>query len=196
MQARARRWDFFDNASTLPEIGGLALLSAQNLNNPQSIITPHAKAVPNVAPSNITSNAVRRTDKRKRANVVTRVGGLASLVGGYTSRAGHWADAVWWLLWIKNEAELAVWNAQRGSRRLTAGIITDVMTRVLEVGVRNGGIMPGGEVDQPMEGGHHRHGHGRRHDYGGRCYQGGHHRHHRQPGIQRHGLTRRDIYCG
>lgn len=147
---QGRTLGFFDNASALPEIGGLALLSAQNLNNPLSIITLHAKAVPNVAPSNISPTQYEEL-KRKRANVVTRVGGLSSLVGGYTSRSGYWADAVWWLLWLKNESELAVWNAQRGSRRLTAGIITDVMTRVLETGVRNGGIMPGGEVDQPME---------------------------------------------
>ena len=140
----------FDNAGGLPEIGGLALLSAQNLNNRQSIITTHAKAVPGVLPSLITPTQYEEL-KRKRANVVTRVGGLSTMVGGYTSRAGYWADAVWWLLWLKNESQLAVWNAMRGSRRLTAGIITDVMTEVLEKGVRNGGIAPGGMVDQPME---------------------------------------------
>ena len=142
--------DAFDNAGGLPEIGGLALLSAQNLNNRDSIITMHAKAVPGVLPSLITSTQYAEL-KRKRVNVVTRVGGLSTMVGGYTSRAGYWADAVWWLLWLKNESQLAVWNAMRGSRRLTAGIITDVMTEVLEKGVRNGGIAPGGMVDQPME---------------------------------------------
>ena len=114
---------FFDNAGALPEIGGLALLSAQNLNNPQSIISTHAKPVPGVLPSNISVTQWEEL-KRKRANVVTRVGGLQSLVGGSTSRVGYWADAVWWLLWLKNEAVLANWNALRGSRRLTAAILT------------------------------------------------------------------------
>ena len=141
---------FFDNAGALPEIGGLALLSAQNLNNPQSIISTHAKPVPGVLPSNISVTQWEEL-KRKRANVVTRVGGLQSLVGGSTSRVGYWADAVWWLLWLKNEAVLANWNALRGSRRLTAAILTDAMTGVLEAGVRSGGIAPGGQVDMPME---------------------------------------------
>ena len=137
---------FFDNASAKPEVGGLALFSAQNLNNPRSIITANAKPVPGVLPSNISGTQFAELE-RKRANVVTRVGGLSSLVGGGTSRAGYWADAVYWLLWMKNESELAVWNAARGSRRLNAAIIRNVMTAVLEVGVRNGGIQAGGTVD-------------------------------------------------
>ena len=137
---------FFDNASAKPEVGGLALLSAQNLNNPRSIITANAKPVPGVLPSNINGTQFAELE-RKRANVVTRVGGLSSLVGGGTSRAGYWADAVYWLLWMKNESTLAVWNAMRGSRRLTPAIIRDVMTAVLELGVRNGGIQPAGVVE-------------------------------------------------
>ena len=136
---------FFDNASAKPEVGGLALFSAQNLNNPRSIITANAKPVPGVLPSNINGTQFAELE-RKRANVVTRVGGLSSLVGGGTSRAGYWADAVYWLLWMKNESTLAVWNAMRGSRRLTPAIIRDVMTAVLELGVRNGGIQPAGSL--------------------------------------------------
>ena len=85
--------------------------------------------------------------KRKRVNIVTRVGGLSRLVGGYTSRAGYWLDATWWLLWIKNEMELAVWDAMGSSRRLTPGQLTDSVTEVLNVGVLNGGIQPGGIVN-------------------------------------------------
>ena len=137
---------FFDNAGALPDVGGLAMLSAQNLDNVASIITPHAKAVPGVAASTINASQYDEL-RRKRVNVVTQVGGLSSLLGGYTSRAGYWADAQWWLFWIKNAAELAVFNAMRGSRRLTTGILTDVVTGVLEAGVRNGGIMPGGQLN-------------------------------------------------
>ena len=56
-------------------------------------------------------------------------------------------DAQWWLLWIKNEMQLAVWDAMGASRRLTSGQLTDAVTEVLEKGVRNGGIMPGGVVN-------------------------------------------------
>ena len=131
---------------TYPDIGGLALLSGQNLNNAASIITVHAKAVPGVPASPL--NATQYAElERKRVNVVAYVGGLATMVGGYTSRAGYWADAQWWLLWIKNEMELSIWNAMRGSRRLTYAILVDAITEVLDAGVRNGGIRPGGGVN-------------------------------------------------
>ena len=81
-------------------------MSAQRLNQPASIITAHAKAIPSVVASDVTPTQYEEL-KRKRVNVVTRVGGLSRLVGGYTSRAGYWLDASWWLLWIKNEMELA-----------------------------------------------------------------------------------------
>ena len=84
---------------------------------------------------------------RKRVNIVTNVGGLPTMVGGYTSRAGYWLDATWWLLWIKNEMELSIWNGMRGSRRYTPAIMTDNITGVLSTGVLNGGIQPGGRVN-------------------------------------------------
>ena len=50
---------FFDNVGEQPDIGGMALLSAQNLSNVASIITPHAKAVPGVAASTINGCPIR-----------------------------------------------------------------------------------------------------------------------------------------
>ena len=136
----------FDSVGALPDVGLLALMSAQRLNQPASIITPHAKPVPGVVASDITPT---QHDElvRKRVNVVTRVGGQSRLVGGFTSRADYWLDASWWLLWIKNEMEVAVWNALGSSRRLTPGQLTDAVTAVLNVGVLNGGIQPGGTVN-------------------------------------------------
>ena len=136
----------FDNQGEKPDVGLMALMSAQNLNNQNSIVTAHAKAIPGVASSDITPTQYEEL-KRKRVNIVTNVGGLSRLVGGYTSRAGYWLDAQWWLLWLKNEMETAVWNAMGNSRRLTSGILTDEVTAVLEKGVRNGGIQAGGSVN-------------------------------------------------
>ena len=136
----------FDSVGALPDVGLLALMSAQRLNQPASIITAHAKPIPGVAASDITPTQYEEL-RRKRVNIVTRVGGLSRLVGGFTSRADYWLDASWWLLWIKNEMEVAVWNALGSSRRLTPGQLTDAVTAVLNVGVLNGGIQPGGTVN-------------------------------------------------
>ena len=103
-----------------PEIGLLALMSSQNLNQPASIITPHLKSIPGVRPTNITETQ-RRELERKRTNVYTTVGGLPSLVGGFTGKAGSWLDAVWWLLWLKNEMELNIFNAQKREPALQHG---------------------------------------------------------------------------
>ena len=133
-----------------PDIALLALMSSQNLGQPASLLSPHAKALPGATTSDVSPSQHEELE-RKRVNVYTTVGGVASLVGGYTSRAGYWLDASWWLLWIKSELELAVWNAMRGSRRLTNAILQDELTSVLESGVRNGGIQPGRSVDAPTK---------------------------------------------
>ena len=129
-----------------PDIGLLALLSSQDLNQPASIITPHLKTLPGVSSTNITETQ-RLELQRKRTNVYTDVGGLPSLVGGYTGRAGSWADAVWWLLWLKNEVELSVFNAQRASRRFNTAILTDTLTQNMRTAVQSGGAQPGGRVN-------------------------------------------------
>ena len=121
----------------------MATMSAQNLNQPASIITAHAKAMQGVLPAQINISQLAELE-RKNANVLTNVGGSPSLIGGTTSRSGHWLDAVWWLLWIKNELELNIWNAQRSSRRLNNAILGDTILTVMEAGVRNGGIDQGG----------------------------------------------------
>ena len=89
----------------------------------------------------------RRELERKRTNVYTTVGGSPALVGGYSGRAGSWADAVWFLLFLKNELEISIFNAQRASRRFNTAILTDTITGVMEVAVRSGGAMPGGRVN-------------------------------------------------
>ena len=139
----------YTTAGELPDIGLLALMSSQNLNNPASIITPHLKSLPNVGTTDI--NETQRAElERKRTNVYTMVGGLPSLVGGFTGRAGSWLDAVWWLLWLKNEMELNIFNAQRASRRFNTAILADTIHEVMAVAVRSGGANPGGVVNSSI----------------------------------------------
>ena len=133
----------YSMAGEKPDVGLAAFQSAQRLDNAASIATAHAKGLPGVAATDITPTQYAEL-KRKRVNVVTSVGGLSSLVGGYTSNAGYWLDATWWLLWMKNRMANGLWNAMRGSRRLTPGIMADVITGIARAGVSNGGIQPGG----------------------------------------------------
>ena len=79
-------------------------------------------------------------------SVYTRVGGLPTFLGGYTSRDAHWADSVWWLIWMKSRMESTIWSSMRGSRRFTNGLLFDALTEAFQGGVRNGGIRPG-QVD-------------------------------------------------
>ena len=135
----------YSTPGELADVGLLAEMSSQNLSNAASIITPHGKPIPGVLAVNIDGPEYAEL-KRKNMNVLATVGGLPTLLGGYTSSAGRWLDVEWWLLWLKSEMESALFSAQRNSRRLTSAILHDAGTRVLQQGVRNGGIRPGGEV--------------------------------------------------
>ena len=140
----------YSKAGERPDIGLLALMSSQNLSLPASIITPHLKPLPGVEATNITESQ-RAELERKRCNVYTTVGGLPSLVGGYTGRAGSWLDAVWWLLWLKNTMEQDIFNAQRASRRFNTAILANTVHATMGVAVRSGGAMPGGTVNASIK---------------------------------------------
>ena len=133
-------------SGTFPDIALLAEMSAQNLNQPASIVTPHVKPLPGAQTTAVTQAQLAEL-KRKRVNVYTVVGTLPSLLEGYTSRSGYWLDAVWWLKWFQNELELNIFNAQRASRRLNNAILSDVLFAVGQSGVSNGGLMPGKRVN-------------------------------------------------
>ena len=140
----------YSKTGTRPDISLLALMSSQNLNNPASIITPHLKALPGAEPTPI--NETQRAElERKRTNVYTTVGGLPALVGGFTGKGGSWLDAVWWLLWLKNEMELNIFNAQRASRRFNTAILTDTIAAVMRTAVQSGGVQPGGRVSSSVK---------------------------------------------
>ena len=132
----------YDRRSSHPEITALGTLSAINFDGVQSIITLHGKTMTGQLPTNVSDTAYAEL-VRKRVNLYTSVGGLPTFVEGFTFKAGHWADAVAWNLWAKSRIETAIWDAIRGSRRLTITALLDGLTRVMELGVTNGGIQPG-----------------------------------------------------
>ena len=133
------------DADRRPHVGALAGLSSINWDQPASIITLFGKTLPGVLTTDI-SETEAEAIQAKRGNVYTRVGGLTTFIEGYTSRAGHWADAVAFTMWIRNELELNIWNAARASRRLTIAILGAAIDSVMRKGVRNGGIQPGRTV--------------------------------------------------
>ena len=77
----------YSRAGEKPDVGLAAFQSAQRLDNAASIATAHAKGLPGVAATDITATQYSALSL-KRTNIVTNVGGLSSLVGGYTSRPG------------------------------------------------------------------------------------------------------------
>ena len=137
-------------AGGLPDVGVGAMLSAQNLDNPQSIITPHGKPLPGVLPVEITSAQLDELE-RKRMSVYTSVGGQSAFLGGYTSRDGYWLDAIWWLMWFRNRMRNAIWAAQRRSRRFNRAMLTYELAQVAESGVRNGGLQPNRRVNSQLQ---------------------------------------------
>ena len=128
-----------------PDIAEIAALSAQDLSQPATVITLHAKPLPGVQPSEITRGQLAEL-ARKRVNVYTNVAGVPSLVGGYASQPGYWADSVWWLKWLVGELQTGVWSAMRRNRRLSRALLENALGTVLQQGAANGGIQPGRTV--------------------------------------------------
>ena len=58
-----------------------------------------------------------------------------------------WADAQYWLGWLKNEMELNIFNAQRASDWFNTAILNDTINDVMAVASRSGGLQPGGRVN-------------------------------------------------
>ena len=129
-----------------PDVGLMALMSSQNFDLPASIITAHGKTLPGVAAATIDMGTQIGELARKRTNAYVVVGDTPRLIGGYTSRSGYWLDAVVWLRWLQSAMESQIWGTLTRSRRYTTGLLMDDLTNVLERGVRNGGIEPGGAV--------------------------------------------------
>ena len=120
---------------------------AQNLSQPASIITLAYRNLCQVLSSTDITETEYAELKRKRTATCTPPGQACQrLLAATTPRTGYWADAVWWLLWIKHELEQSIFETMRGSRRMTNAQLLDTIMRVMEMGVQNGGIQPGRKV--------------------------------------------------
>ena len=132
-------------ADRRPDIGTLALLSGQDLDQPASLITPFGKPLPGVLPTDINETQLERL-AAKNMSVYTTFNGVAGLYGGFSSQSGHFVDTVWWLSWLDRKLSETVWNTHRASRRFTTALLGDALRRVMQAGIRNGGIEPGRTV--------------------------------------------------
>ena len=141
----------YSKTGTRPDIALIAAMSGQNLDNPGSIITPHPKPPARGFLDRHHLDGQLNELKRKRTNVYTNVGGLPSLLGGYTFKAGSWLDAEWALLWLKNRMTSEIFNSQRASRRFSSAILLDTVTRVMGLAVRNGMVQPGRKVSAQIK---------------------------------------------
>lgn len=146
----SRGTDPGENTPPKPDVAILAKLSSQNFNLPQSIITLPPKDLPSVNPTIVTGSELVNL-RNKRTSVYTLVGGLPTLLGGYTARDGVWADAQWWLLWLKNEMERSIFQAMRTSNRLSNAELTDTINDVMAKAVNSGGAQPGGRVNNSIK---------------------------------------------
>ena len=122
--------------------------SSVNFAAANSLITAKFKRLPGTTPDDLTSSQQEELI-RKRINYYTRFGGDAIVAEGMTLQPGGWIDVRYWLDWMVNAIETAVYNLLRQSParvpQTARGIasIKAVVERVCEAGVLNGGIAPG-----------------------------------------------------
>lgn len=147
----SRTAGFYSVGGQRPDIGLLALLSTQDLDRSASFLSPFGKPLPGVQPTDVTEAQIERLEA-KNASVYTRINGIAGVYGGATFRDGHYADSVWWLSWLDRQLSETVWATHRASRRFTRALLGDALRRVMQNGVRNGGIEPGREVPAATRG--------------------------------------------
>ena len=139
----------FGDDTNYIDVAANAYLSSQRFNLPASIKNPHLKSMTGATAIMVDGDQLADLVST-RTSVYTLVAGLPSLAGGYTGKAGVWADAQYWLGWLKNEMELNIFNAQRGSDRFATAILTDTINDVMASARRSGGLQPGGKVSNSI----------------------------------------------
>ena len=139
----------FGDDTNYIDVAANAYLSSQRFNLPASIKNPHLKSMTGATAIMVDGDQLADLVST-RTSVYTLVAGLPSLAGGYTGKAGVWADAQYWLGWLKNEMELSIFNAQRGSDRFGTAILTDTINDVMAAATRSGGLQPGGRVSNSL----------------------------------------------
>ena len=136
----------FGDDTNYIDVAANAYLSSQRFNLPASIKNPHLKTMTGATAINIDGDQLADL-VATRTSVYTTVGGLPSLAGGYTGKAGVWADAQYWLGWLKNELELNIFNAQKASAFFSTAELIDTLEQVRNTATQSGGIQPGGRVN-------------------------------------------------
>ena len=71
----------YTDAAEHPEVAALALMSAQELDAPESIVNPHAKILPGVLPTDVTPEEWSELSS-KNISIYTRVAGRPRFLGG------------------------------------------------------------------------------------------------------------------
>ena len=136
----------FGDGTNYPDVAANSFLSSQRFNLPASIKNPHLKSMTGATAILVDGDQLADL-VATRTSVYTIVGGVPSLAGGFTGKAGVWADAQYWLGWLKNEMELNIFNAQRGSDWFNTAIMNDTIDTVMAAAERSGGLQPGGRVN-------------------------------------------------
>ena len=136
----------FGDDTNYIDVAANAFLSSQRFNLPASIKNPHLKSMPGATAILIDGDQYADLVST-RTSVYTVIGGTPSLAGGYTGLAGTWADAQYWLGWLKNEMELNIFNGQRASDFFNTAILDDLINQVMATAARSGGLQPGGRVN-------------------------------------------------
>ena len=139
----------FGSGTNYIDVAANSFLSSQRFNLPASIKNPHLKSMPGATAILVDGDQLADL-VATRTSVYTIVGGLPSLAGGYTGKAGVWADAQYWLGWLKNELEINIFNAQRGSDRFATALLTDTINDVMATAERSGGLGPGARVNDAV----------------------------------------------
>ncbi|MCY4668285.1 MAG: DUF3383 family protein [Rhodococcus sp.] len=143
----ARTVGTWSRVAATKHISAAAKLSAVDLDQPDSLITLKFRSLTGeTADSLLPAEAAELN--RKRLNRYTTVSGVPIYSEGYTFDPDTWADVRFWLDWLTSSLEtklfeLLVNNGRVPFTQFGMALIKDTMTRVLENGVKNGGIAPG-----------------------------------------------------
>ena len=143
----ARTVGTWERTAGTKHISAAATLSAVDLDQPDSLITLKFQTLTGETADSLLPEEIAELD-RKRLNRYSRVGGVPIYSEGFTFDPDIWADVRFWLDWLTASLEtklfdLLVSNGRIPLTQFGLALIKDTMTRVLEQGVKNGGIAPG-----------------------------------------------------
>ena len=122
-------------------------MAAVNFDQPASLTTAMFRSCPGITASVLTK-AQRDELDRKRINYYIGTDGPDIYATGVTAEEGVWIDQTYWLDWIVDRCQTAVFDLFVSSNAVPqtdSGVaaLQDVLITELETGVQSGGIAPG-----------------------------------------------------